>query len=88
MKVTVRQLNGCLSAMQIVRIKPEVQKSCKELIQLMIENKTNTIDITDDEFAKAVIEMNSLYSQLEKAQGGHKFIQTSLHKYIQNAMRG
>ncbi len=69
MRVTIRQLNGCLSAMQVAKINPESQKVLKELIQLLVENKKDSIDLPeDDEFCKAIVDMSKLHTNLVKVQ--------------------
>ena len=69
MKVTIRQLNGCLSAMQVAKINSSSQKILKELIQLLIENKKDSVEMpTDDNFCKAIIDMSKLHKSLVNVQ--------------------
>ena len=69
MKVSIRQLNGCLSAMQIANINPESQITLKELIQTMIENKKESIELPEeDKFCKAIIDMSRLHTNLVEVQ--------------------
>jgi len=73
MKVSIRQLNGCLSAMQVARVNPESQKSLRELIQTLIESKKDYIEISEDypeeiNFFKTTIEMSKIHTDLVKVQ--------------------
>lgn len=69
MKITIRQLNGCLSTLQLADINPESQEALKELIQTLVKTKRDHIEIPeDDEFGKAIIGMSKLHTNLVNVQ--------------------
>lgn len=71
MRITIRQLNGCLSAMQIAKINPGAQEELKELIQVLIDRKKDSIELPEPEedgFTKAIIEMSKLHTNLVRVQ--------------------
>lgn len=61
MDITIRQINGTLSALQLAHKYPDVQTRLKELISLMLLNHKNHISIPpEDSFYKAITELSSL----------------------------
>ena len=68
MRITIRQLNGCLSAMQLVKMHPERQIELKKLIQAMLKNKKDCIEVPENEFYTAIVEMSKLHTNLVNVQ--------------------
>lgn len=69
MKVTIRQLNGCLSAMQVAKINPGSQKTLEELIQTMISSKKDSIEFDDENpWCKRIIKMSTIHTDLVRVQ--------------------
>ena len=54
--------------MQIAKINPGAQKEIRELIQVMIERKTDYVEMPEDDFTKAVVEMAKLHTNLVRVQ--------------------
>jgi len=48
MKVSIRQLNGALSALQVAKVSYKKQKDLKDLIQIMLKAKTKEVDLSED----------------------------------------
>jgi len=69
MRITIRQLNGALSAMQSVKEWPEGQLALKRFIQQMLESKKDCTELPDDEFSQAIIELakqNEILANVQK----------------------
>jgi len=70
MIITIRQLNGCLSAMQAGHARAFNQTLVKNFIADMIKTKLYEIELpNDDIFAYYVTEMAKLHSNFVKAHG-------------------
>ncbi len=55
--------------MQIAKINPDSQRALKELIQLLIKNKKDSVEISEnDAFYKAIIAMSKLHTNLVNVQ--------------------
>jgi len=88
MKVSIRQLNGCLSAMQVARINPKSQTALKELIQTLIKGKKDYIEMpAEDTFCKAIVEMSALHTNLIRVQRHNEIQKHSIHHITQNKIQ-
>ena len=73
MKITIRQLNGCLSAMEACHAKMTNRMQLKNFISDMLEIKVYELELPDnDKFAIYITEMAKLHANFVKAQGENR----------------
>ena len=67
MLVTIRQLNGCLSAMQTSKTNLKSQVALLKLIDTMLKKGTASIGVADDMYA-CIVGLSKLHAAYTKVQ--------------------